>query len=264
VVERTDGSDLAIGRRGASARAEFERRRRGDAARREVRFGRVLGPVVGWLAGVRPSTARWRIGGRAEERVGAYLTATVGRRGIVLHDRIVPGGRGNIDHLAVVASGIWVVDTKCYRGRVRRARPRGRWSLRRTLVVNGHERSQLLAGSLRQRALVLVAVGPGVPVRAVLCFAGAERGAVTRTFKVGGVTVARPAALARALRAAGPLDHERRQALAAALARAFPPYPVEGDTRHRGHSIPAAERGASARWAGAPLLGRVVARREVP
>ena len=225
-MERSDGGGLEIGRPGASARAEFERRRQGHAARREERFGRILAPVVGWLAGVPPSTAHWRVGGRAEEQVGLYLTASLGRRGIVLHDRAIPGRRGNIDHLVVVASGIWVVDTKCYRGRVRRARPGARRSLRRTLVVNGQERSELLSGARRQRALVQAAVGPAVPVHAVLCFAGAERGGMARTFEIGGVTVTRPTSLVRALRARGPVGRERRQALAAALARVFPPYPA--------------------------------------
>jgi hypothetical protein len=227
-VERTDGPGFETGRPGASARAEFERRMRRDAVRREERFGRILAPLVGWLAGVRPSTARWRVGGRAEERVGHYLTASVGRRGIVLHDRAIPGGRTNIDHLVVVATGVWVVDTKCYRGPVRRGRPRGRWSLRRTLVVNGRERGRLVSAARRQGALVQAAVGPAVGVHVALCFTGAGSGTQARTFTVGGVLVTHPAALVRALRARGALGADERRALAAALARAFPPYAPSG------------------------------------
>jgi hypothetical protein len=223
---------IEVGRPGASARAEFERRRRLDAARRRRRFGRFLAPLVALLAGVRPSTARWGVGGRAEERVGQLLTEAVGRRGIVLHDRAIPRGRANLDHIAVVPSGVWVVDTKRYRGRVRRGRPPGRLFGRRTLLVNGHDRGRLVTGALRQRALVQSAAGAEVPVRAVLCFAGAEWGPRARPFVLRGVLVTWPAALASSLRAAGPLDGEARAAFAARLARAFPPYAPSG-TSHR-------------------------------
>ncbi len=225
-VDQPDRWELHVdtGLPGASARDEFERRLRRDAQRRRQRFGRLLAPIVALVAGVRPSTARWRIGGQAEERVGLYLSEAVGRTGVVLHDRSIPGRRANIDHIAVVPRGIWVVDTKCYRGPLRRARPPGRLSLRRTLVVNGYDLSQLLVAAREQRAVVQAAVGPRVPVCAVLCFTGADWQVRTRAFKVGGVTVTRPRSLARALRAPGPLGVERRAALATTLARAFPPY----------------------------------------
>ena len=34
----------------------------------------------------------------------------------VLHDRRIPGSRANIDHIAVAATGVWVIDTKRYKG----------------------------------------------------------------------------------------------------------------------------------------------------
>jgi hypothetical protein len=44
---------------------------------------------------------------------------------VVLHDRRIPGRRSNIDHLVIARSGVWVVDTKRYRGKVeRRSCPR--------------------------------------------------------------------------------------------------------------------------------------------
>ena len=124
-MEETDPTGgMDVGRPGASARAEFERRRRRDAERRRRRFGRFIAPVVALAAGTRPSTDRWRVGGRAEERVGRLLSSAAGRTGLVLHDRALPHSRANVDHIAVVPSGVWVVDTKCYRGRsAGRARP---------------------------------------------------------------------------------------------------------------------------------------------
>jgi len=188
--------------------------------------------VVALVAGVRPSTARWRVGGRAEERVGRLLSDAVGRRGIVLHDRAVPHGPTNLDHVAIVPSGVWVVDTKDYHGRVRRGRRPGRLVGRRTLLVHGHDRGRLVAAALRQRALVQAAAGPEATVRAVLCFAAAEWGLRPRPFVLRGVLVTWPAALASSLRAPGPCDRAAREALAGRLARAFPAYAPSG-TSHR-------------------------------
>jgi hypothetical protein len=229
---------IELGHPGASARAEFERRRRRDAVARRRRFGRVLSPLVALVTGIRPSTARWRVGGDAEERVGRLLSAAVGDAGIVLHDRAVPRGRANIDHIAVVPSGVWVIDTKHYRGRVRRAGRLGRLVGRRLLVVNGHDRSHLLHAARRQRALVASATGPATTVRAALCFADAEWGPWARPFALRGVTVTWPKALAAALVGPGPLGRDERYALSARLARTFPPYRAPGASRRRAKAGP--------------------------
>ena len=36
----------------------------------------------------------------------------------VLHDRRVPGTRGNIDHIVIAPAGVFVVDAKHYEGRI--------------------------------------------------------------------------------------------------------------------------------------------------
>lgn len=139
VDDRDSVGHIDLGRPGASAHAEFERRLRRDAERRRRRFGRLLAPLVAVLAGVGPSTARWRAGGEAEERVGRLLSQGVGSAGLVLHDRSVPRSRANIDHIAVVPSGVWVMagapgaaarstrrSTHAHRRRARPRGPRGR------------------------------------------------------------------------------------------------------------------------------------------
>jgi hypothetical protein len=115
---------------------------------------------------------------------------------------------------------------------VRRAPPAGRLLARRTVLVNGHDRGHLVRAALRQRALVEAAAGPGVTVRAVLCFAGAEWGLLAKPFQLRGVLVTWPAALASSLTAAGPFDDAARSDLATRLARAFPPYAPSGAGRN--------------------------------
>ncbi len=114
---------LDRGTPGASARARYERLRTRDEARRRQVFGR-LAPVVAFLAGPRHSTEAWAVGAEGEQRIGAFLNRAVGDRGIVLHDRRGSRGRANLDHLAIVPSAVWVIDSKHYRGRLERRRRR--------------------------------------------------------------------------------------------------------------------------------------------
>jgi hypothetical protein len=132
----------------------------------------------------------------------------------------------------VVASGIWVVDTKHYRGRLERREGRGWFVPRPRLFVAGRDQSRLVTSARRQQALVaeaLVATGPaGAPlVRAALCFTGAQIGLFARPFTLEGVLVTWPRPFARTLAAPGPLGPDERCALAAHVARAFPPSAAE-------------------------------------
>lgn len=105
-------------------------------------------------------------------------TATLGTHAVVLHDRRVPGTRGNIDHLVVASSGVWVVDAKNYAGKVER-RDVGGWS--RTdvrLYVGSHDRTSAVDGLRWQieavrKVLTPIGFGDG-PIHSALCFTDAE------------------------------------------------------------------------------------------
>jgi hypothetical protein len=114
-AENATGTTGTRGRAGASARAEYERRRAKDEARRRAAFGR-LAPLVRILTGPKRTTETWGRGADGEERIGLWLDDAVGRHGVVLHGPAVRARRTNLDHIVVVPSGIWVVDSKHYRG----------------------------------------------------------------------------------------------------------------------------------------------------
>ena len=178
------------GRAGASARAEYERRQARDEARRRAIFG-PLAPVVGFFAGPKPSTEAWGRGAAGEEHVGHWLDEAVDGRGVVLHDRALPHRRANIDHIAVVASGIWVIDTKHFRGRLERRDLSGWFVPRPRLFVAGRDQSRLVTSARRQQALVaetLTAAEPagGPLVRVALCFTGRPGRAVHPALHPGG------------------------------------------------------------------------------
>jgi hypothetical protein len=210
------------GRASASARAEYERRQARDESRRRSVFG-PLAPLVRLIAGPKPSTEAWGRGAAGEERVGDWLDEAVRWRGVVLHDRALPHGRANIEHLAVVASGIWVIDTKHFRGRLERRDIAG-W-LAPAPALRGGSRPEPPA-DLGAPAKAQVAEEPagGPPVRVPLYFTGALVGLFARPCTLEGVLVTWPRAFAGALARAGPVGPAERRAFAARLARAFPPY----------------------------------------
>ncbi len=223
---RDDGDEepgVESGHAGASARAEHERRHARDQARLRARFGR-LAPIVSVLAGPRAATEAWARGAEGEEFVGRQIDDAVGTHGVALHDRRLAGSRGNLDHLVVVASGVWVIDTKHYHGRLARRQVGGWFTSREALTVGRRDQSRLVAAARRQHAAVAEALGPGVPVRAALCFTGVERSLLARPFVMDRVLVTWPRALVRALRATGPLSSADCRAVADRLALAFPPY----------------------------------------
>jgi len=88
------------------------------------RLGLVLGALAavaaGWGLRFRPSpdAAAWRRGAVGERRT-ARLLGPLERQGwVVLHDLAVPGSGANIDHLVIGPGGVFVIDSKQYRGRL--------------------------------------------------------------------------------------------------------------------------------------------------
>ena len=139
----------SVGRPGASATAEYRRRRTAERARwthtLPWRVAAVLAAGVtagllatqmapdlagllamaaaaalGWRLRFRPSadTLAWRRGAAGERRT-ARLLAPLERHGwAVLHDLAIPGTQANIDHVVIGPGGVLVIDSKQYRGRL--------------------------------------------------------------------------------------------------------------------------------------------------
>jgi Nuclease-related domain len=121
--------------------------------------------AVGWGLRFRPSpdAVAWRRGA-AGERHTARLLAPLERHGwAVLHDLAVPGSRANLDHLAIGPGGVFVIDSKQYRGRLR-LDPSGRlWHGRYPLAPA----VRAVGFEADQAAQVLADPGVVVPIMAV-------------------------------------------------------------------------------------------------
>jgi hypothetical protein len=77
-----------------------------------------------WRLRFRPSpeTRAWQRGAAGERHVARLLEPLVQHGWDVQHDLRVPGSKANIDHVVIGPPGIFVIDAKHYRGRLRLGR----------------------------------------------------------------------------------------------------------------------------------------------
>lgn len=144
---------------GASARNRSRQILARHSARIRQTWGAgLLGRIVSVLSSEPTASVTWARGASGEEQLATILSQHLGHRAVVLHDRRVPGTRGNIDHIVVAATGVWVIDAKQYRGRVEQ-RDKGGWF--RTdwrLYVGGRDRTKLVTQMGWQLKAVVAAV----------------------------------------------------------------------------------------------------------
>lgn len=170
--------------------------------------------------GASREASQWRAGAVGESVVGRLL-AEGGVRAI--HDRRIPGSDANIDHLAVTAAGVLVIDAKNYSGRPRVETFGGADPRPRRLFVGSEDRTPLVFTVRRYVHIVEgVLFGDPVPVRGVLCFVGAEWDVITG-YLVGGVGVTSCDGLSALVRMPGSLSEERQRDIHRRLSSALEP-----------------------------------------
>jgi hypothetical protein len=138
------------------------------------RWGLVLGGLAavaaGWGLRFRPSpdAVAWRRGAKGERRTARLLDPLERQGWVVLHDLALPGSRANLDHLVIGPGGVFVVDSKQYRGRLQ-LDPTGRlWHGRYPLAP------VLRAVDFEADRAAQVLVDPGVVVVPIVAVHGAQ------------------------------------------------------------------------------------------
>ncbi len=169
----------------------------------------LVGRVMKLLAD-EPVSRTAEVSGSGGERRLARLLDTELLDAVTLHDRKVPITRGNLDHLVIAPSGVWLVDAKRSAGDVE-YRSTGAFAPGEPrLFVNGRNQTRLVHAMGWQVAAVraqLDTIGFGeVPVHPVVCFTSSRWIRSTSPFDVHGVLVTWPSALVEAIGAPGPLD----------------------------------------------------------
>jgi hypothetical protein len=183
---------------GSSARREYERRKAKDEERLRRKWGK-LGGIAIALSDEKQSTKAWATGAVGEERLGARLDSLASESIAVLHDRRIPGTKANIDHIAITAAGVWVIDAKRYTGRPELKIEGGILRPRvEKVLVGRRDCTKLVDGVLKQMDLVRGVVGD-LPVAGALCFVEADWPLIGGAFTTRGVHALWPKRLAKLL-----------------------------------------------------------------
>jgi hypothetical protein len=143
---------------------------------------------------------------------------------IFLHQRLAPALGCELDHIAVTASGVWVVGAWYESGaRVEVAFHGGSYGGdRERLLVRGRDKTQLVKClSARIEAVRDALMFDDVPVRGMLCFLDAQLPTIwtpaIQGFPLGDLDLAR-----KQLQVEGPLGGDDRLRISRTLADAFP------------------------------------------
>jgi hypothetical protein len=125
--------------------------------------GLVVAAVVGWRLRFRPSeqARTWQRGAHGERHTARLLRRLTRSGFVVLHDLAVPGSPGNVDHLVIGPSGVFVIDSKQWTGNVHQSADGLVWhnhyQLDRTLETVRWE-AETVGRLLGTRAAALVCV----------------------------------------------------------------------------------------------------------
>jgi len=173
----------------------------------------------------------WVKGAAGEYLMAKSLHERLGDRAVILNDRAIPGSRANIDHVVVAPSGVWIVDSKLWKGLIQVKTVGGMTSATQRLFVDGRDESSRTEKIYSQVIPIANLLGdPGIPIHPALVFVDGNWGAgVTlrvlqnRPYEMLGVMVAWPKALIAKIDDAGPLSGDSVQAIAGALDAALPP-----------------------------------------
>jgi hypothetical protein len=215
------------GEAGASAHREYERRKVARETRVKARLGNFVGGVALAITGEPQSTTAWERGSIGEQKLAEALTGVAGLK--VLHDRRVPGTRGNIDHIVVAPAGVFMVDAKRYAGLIRIRDRGGLFKRDDRLYVGSRDCSKLADNMAWQIGAVRGALDSagtdfaGIPVEPVLCFVDGEWPLLFPPTIYKGVRLEGMRSIKKLVTGSELLDVNQIERVSHFLATAFPP-----------------------------------------
>jgi hypothetical protein len=126
--------------------------------------------TAGWALRFRPSpdAVAWRRGAAGERRTARLLDPLERHGWAILHDLALPGSQANLDHLAIGPGGVFVIDSKQYRGRLQLDSSGRLWHGRYPLAPT------LQAVSFEADQAAQVLPDPGVAVVPIVAVHGAQ------------------------------------------------------------------------------------------
>jgi hypothetical protein len=187
-------SEVGDGNAGDSANQQYLKKSKSTVDKRISKSGPRLGKLANLYFGDTKSTEAWKKGALGEVRVGAVLDEICHKYGFkVLHDRKVPKSVGNIDHILITDRGVFVIDSKNYKGIVRIDQQGGLFSpLTETLYVGSRKQTKLVEAVKKQVMILTQAFEDykkPVSVFGVLAFYKAEWPIFFKPKEIDGVLI---------------------------------------------------------------------------
>jgi hypothetical protein len=140
------------------------------APRLGLLLGGLAATAAGWGLRFRPSpdAVAWRRGAAGERRTARLLSHLERHGWAVLHDLALPRSQANIDHLVIGPGGVFVIDSKQYRGRLQLDSSGRLWHGRYPLAPT------LRAVSFEADEAAVVLPDPGMAVVPIVAVHGAQ------------------------------------------------------------------------------------------
>lgn len=216
----------AEGIAGDSLVREYERRRKAREERVRAMFPRVGGLLVAMIP--EPATTKaFAVGARGEQKLAAQLGKKCPNV-LFLHNRRLGIGErfGDIDHIAVAPSGVFIIDTKNYHNAKVRVTRSGLLGGAEKLIIRGRNRTNLVDGLKKQQATIERALQSrmgNVPTRvsAMFCFLDADL-PWGENQSIQGLLIRGGRRTAKILNTPGDLTAERRRDIWEHLAEMLP------------------------------------------
>ena len=143
----------------------------------------------------------------------------------------MPDRRANIDHVVIASSGVWIIDSKLWKGHIRVKNASSLLSASQKLMVGDRDESACTEKIYRQVIPIANLLGdPRIPIHPALAFIDGDWGSGiafrairNRPYEMLGVIIAWPKAIIAKISEDGPLSKGAVASIASRLDAALPP-----------------------------------------
>jgi hypothetical protein len=164
-------------------------------------------------------------GAAGEYLMDRHLHQVLDNGEVILNDRQIPGGFGNIDHVVVAASGVWIIDMKNWSGKIQYRSRGGMFDVNERLFVNGSDRTDEVVDHIYSQVIPVAAqledrsipVQPAVVILADDWVVSPLRVLANKPYKHKGVWISWPKAISSKIKERGPLSPDKITEIGALL-----------------------------------------------
>jgi hypothetical protein len=153
-------------------------------------------------------------GAAGEYLMDRHLHRVLNSGEVILNDRRIPGGTGNIDHVVVATSGVWIIDVKNWSGKIEYRSRAGMFDFNERLLVNGEDRTDEVVDHIYSQVIPIASLldDRSIPVHPAVVFiaddwpVSTRRLLINKPYEHKGVKISWPKAISSRIKQQGPLS----------------------------------------------------------